>query len=174
MNVHAKVMIVDDRCARVGSANLSNRSMGLDTECDLVLDAELDPRLGAAIASLRNRLLAEHLDCDPQAVADALAGARLADRRRRGAARPRRARWRPCCRSRPDGRRRGRRAAAGPRSRRWTSPFSTAWPAIPSSRRPTSCWRCWFPRPAPARPPIAGRLGPGRSRRWSRWSRSGG
>ena len=74
MNVHAKVMIVDDRHARVGSANLSNRSMGLDTECDLVLDSELDPRFGPVIASLRNRLLAEHLDCDPQAVADALAG----------------------------------------------------------------------------------------------------
>ena len=74
MNVHAKVMIVDDRWARVGSANLSNRSMGLDSECDLVLDAELDPRLGAPIASLRNRLIGEHLDCDPQAVADALAG----------------------------------------------------------------------------------------------------
>ena len=73
MNVHAKVMIVDDRTARVGSANLSNRSMGLDTECDLVLDADLDARLGPAIASLRNRLLAEHLDCDPQAIADALA-----------------------------------------------------------------------------------------------------
>jgi phospholipase D1/2 len=72
MNVHGKVMIVDDRCARVGSANLTNRSMGVDTECDLVLDAELDPRLGATIASLRNRLLAEHLECDPQAVADAL------------------------------------------------------------------------------------------------------
>jgi phosphatidylserine/phosphatidylglycerophosphate/cardiolipin synthase-like enzyme/uncharacterized membrane protein YdjX (TVP38/TMEM64 family) len=72
MNVHAKVMIVDDRYARVGSANLSNRSMGLDTECDLVLDADLDRRLGAVIASLRNRLLAEHLDCDRQAVADAL------------------------------------------------------------------------------------------------------
>ena len=42
MNVHGKVMIVDDRCARVGSANLTNRSMGVDTECDLVLDAELD------------------------------------------------------------------------------------------------------------------------------------
>jgi phospholipase D1/2 len=66
-------MIVDDRTARVGSANLSNRSMGLDTECDLVLDADLDPRLGGAIASLRNGLLAEHLDCDKQAVADALA-----------------------------------------------------------------------------------------------------
>jgi phosphatidylserine/phosphatidylglycerophosphate/cardiolipin synthase-like enzyme/uncharacterized membrane protein YdjX (TVP38/TMEM64 family) len=76
MNVHAKVMIVDDRWGRVGSANLSNRSMGLDSECDLVLDADLDPRLGVAIASLRNRLLGEHLDCDPQAVADALAAHR--------------------------------------------------------------------------------------------------
>jgi len=73
MNVHAKVMIVDDRHARIGSANLSNRSMGLDTECDLVLDADLDPRFGPVVASLRNRLLAEHLDCSPQAVADGLA-----------------------------------------------------------------------------------------------------
>ncbi|HEY7374961.1 MAG TPA: VTT domain-containing protein [Polyangia bacterium] len=73
MNVHAKVMIVDDRTARVGSANLSNRSMGLDSECDLILDADLDPRHGPAIAALRNRLLAEHLDCDPQAIADTLA-----------------------------------------------------------------------------------------------------
>jgi phosphatidylserine/phosphatidylglycerophosphate/cardiolipin synthase-like enzyme/uncharacterized membrane protein YdjX (TVP38/TMEM64 family) len=72
MNVHGKVMIVDDRTARIGSANLSNRSMGLDTECDLVLDADQDPRLGPAIAKLRNRLLGEHLDCDPQAIADAL------------------------------------------------------------------------------------------------------
>jgi uncharacterized membrane protein YdjX (TVP38/TMEM64 family) len=73
MNVHAKVMIVDDRWARVGSANLSNRSMGLDTECDVILDADLDARLGDAVASLRNRLIGEHLDCDPLAVADALA-----------------------------------------------------------------------------------------------------
>jgi len=72
MNVHAKVMIVDDRTARVGSANLSNRSMGLDTECDLVLDADRDSRLAAAVTSLRHRLIAEHLDCDPQAVADAI------------------------------------------------------------------------------------------------------
>jgi uncharacterized membrane protein YdjX (TVP38/TMEM64 family) len=66
-------MIVDDQTARIGSANLSNRSMGLDTECDLILDADLDARLAPAIASLRNRLLAEHLDCDPQALADGIA-----------------------------------------------------------------------------------------------------
>ena len=59
MNVHAKVMIVDDRSARVGSANLSNRSMGLDTECDLVLDAELDPRLG------RRHRVAARTACSP-------------------------------------------------------------------------------------------------------------
>jgi phospholipase D1/2 len=73
VNVHDKVMIIDDRVARVGSANLSNRSMGLDTECDLVLDADIAPALQLIIAQLRNRLLAEHLGTEPGAVADAVA-----------------------------------------------------------------------------------------------------
>jgi uncharacterized membrane protein YdjX (TVP38/TMEM64 family) len=73
INVHAKVLIVDEALARVGSANLSNRSMGLDSECDLVLDAELDGRLAAPIAGLRARLLAEHLGATPAAVATAIA-----------------------------------------------------------------------------------------------------
>jgi phosphatidylserine/phosphatidylglycerophosphate/cardiolipin synthase-like enzyme/uncharacterized membrane protein YdjX (TVP38/TMEM64 family) len=73
VNVHAKVMVIDDRLARVGSANLSNRSMGVDTECDLVLDADLEPGLGPAIAALRSRLLGEHLAVEPQVVADTLA-----------------------------------------------------------------------------------------------------
>ena len=37
--VHSKVMIIDDRFLRVGSANLNNRSMGADTECDLAFEA---------------------------------------------------------------------------------------------------------------------------------------
>ena len=37
--VHSKVMIVDDRFLRIGSANLNNRSMGTDTECDLAVEA---------------------------------------------------------------------------------------------------------------------------------------
>lgn len=37
--LHSKVMIVDDRFLRVGSSNLNNRSMGLDTECDLAIEA---------------------------------------------------------------------------------------------------------------------------------------
>lgn len=37
--VHSKVMITDDRFLRIGSANLNNRSMGADTECDLAFEA---------------------------------------------------------------------------------------------------------------------------------------
>jgi phospholipase D1/2 len=73
VNVHSKVLAVDDTLAWVGSSNLSNRSMGLDTECDLVLDAGADPRLHGDIAAFRNRLLAEHLGTTASAVADALA-----------------------------------------------------------------------------------------------------
>ncbi len=57
IHVHAKVMIFDDRFVRVGSANLNNRSMELDTECDIAIDAPDAP----AIANLLNRLLGEHL-----------------------------------------------------------------------------------------------------------------
>jgi phospholipase D1/2 len=60
-DVHSKLMIVDDEWLRVGSANFANRSMGLDTECDLVLEAGGSPSLRAAIAGARNVLLAEHL-----------------------------------------------------------------------------------------------------------------
>ncbi len=34
--VHAKVAVFDDRVLRIGSTNLNNRSMGLDTECDVM------------------------------------------------------------------------------------------------------------------------------------------
>jgi phospholipase D1/2 len=61
VNVHAKLLIVDDRFVRVGSSNLNNRSMGVDTECDLALAADGDERIERAIGALRTRLLAEHL-----------------------------------------------------------------------------------------------------------------
>ena len=32
-------MIVDDEIFRIGSANMNNRSMGLDSECDVFVDA---------------------------------------------------------------------------------------------------------------------------------------
>lgn len=62
LNVHSKVMIVDDRLMTIGSANLNNRSMVLDTECNIAIDANGDARVRAAIARCRDRLLAEHLD----------------------------------------------------------------------------------------------------------------
>lgn len=60
--VHAKLMIVDDELLRVGSANMNNRSMGLDSECDVFIDQArpANAHVGPAITHLRIRLLAEH------------------------------------------------------------------------------------------------------------------
>jgi phosphatidylserine/phosphatidylglycerophosphate/cardiolipin synthase-like enzyme/uncharacterized membrane protein YdjX (TVP38/TMEM64 family) len=59
--VHSKVMLVDDALVRVGSANCSHRSMGVDTECDLAVDGAGDPTVRSGIARVRDRLIAEHL-----------------------------------------------------------------------------------------------------------------
>jgi len=67
--VHAKVMIVDDVVLRVGSSNLNNRSLGLDSECDVALDARSDAVRSATITRLRTSLMAEHLGTDEDAVA---------------------------------------------------------------------------------------------------------
>jgi phospholipase D1/2 len=76
LNVHSKVFAVDDDVFCIGSANLSSRSMALDTECNLTIEARGDDserqRLRHAIARLRNRLLAEHLDTSPEAVRGAM------------------------------------------------------------------------------------------------------
>jgi phospholipase D1/2 len=68
--VHAKVMIVDDVALRVGSANLNNRSMGLDSECDLLIDCRLPANAdaGATIEAIRADLIAEHLGVAPEEV----------------------------------------------------------------------------------------------------------
>jgi phosphatidylserine/phosphatidylglycerophosphate/cardiolipin synthase-like enzyme len=61
--VHSKITIVDDRQLRVGSANLNNRSLGLDSECDLLIDCGARRNAAAAdvVRALRADLLAEHL-----------------------------------------------------------------------------------------------------------------
>jgi phosphatidylserine/phosphatidylglycerophosphate/cardiolipin synthase-like enzyme len=69
--VHSKLVIIDDEILRIGSANLNNRSMGLDTECDIVIEANNDATR-RAIAHVRHRLLGEHLDVSPEAVAQAV------------------------------------------------------------------------------------------------------
>jgi phosphatidylserine/phosphatidylglycerophosphate/cardiolipin synthase-like enzyme len=72
VKVHAKLIIVDDDFVRIGSSNLNNRSIGLDTELDLALHAQgADQR--RAIASIRDRLLAEHLGVEPSLFAGAVA-----------------------------------------------------------------------------------------------------
>lgn len=74
--VHAKVVIMDDRLLRVGSSNLNNRSLGLDTECDLSIEARPgDKDLRRRIVSLRDDLLAEHLGVEPRAVTAAITAA---------------------------------------------------------------------------------------------------
>lgn len=61
VNVHSKVLIVDDRLLRIGSANMTNRSLRVDTECDIVFDGTRQPHVKDAIVTLLYRLLGEHL-----------------------------------------------------------------------------------------------------------------
>ncbi len=60
--IHSKVMIVDDRFLSVGSANLTNRSMGMDTELNLSWEAGSGDgdALARSIRRARANLLAEH------------------------------------------------------------------------------------------------------------------
>lgn len=69
--VHAKVMIIDDAFARVGSANTSNRSMGLDSECDIAVESSDTQDCGTTITAFRRKLLAEHLDVAVDEIATA-------------------------------------------------------------------------------------------------------
>lgn len=73
--VHAKLTIVDDEILRVGSANMNNRSMGLDSECDVFIDAQRPANNGveARIERLRHSLLAEHCGVGEEDVANLLA-----------------------------------------------------------------------------------------------------
>ena len=68
--VHSKLLVVDDEFVCIGSANVSNRSMGFDTECNLAVEACGQARVQSAIAAFRNGLLAEHLGVDPEVVAN--------------------------------------------------------------------------------------------------------
>lgn len=72
--VHAKMMFADDRVIKIGSANLNNRSMGYDTECDVILSAQENQNvLREKIIATRDDLLAEHLGCSPEEVSEAIA-----------------------------------------------------------------------------------------------------
>ena len=64
--VHSKITIVDGELLRVGSANFNNRSMGLDSECDVLIDAGRKANAGAGqqVSDILCDLLAEHLGVD--------------------------------------------------------------------------------------------------------------
>lgn len=69
--IHSKVMIVDDRIVIAGSANLSNRSMGLDSECCLALSGDPGSEIHDAVKGLRRTLMAEHLGVTVETLAGA-------------------------------------------------------------------------------------------------------
>lgn len=72
--VHAKISIFDDDILRIGSANLNNRSMGLDTETDLFIDRTrpANSHIGDQISNLRVSLLAEHTGMEESAAREEL------------------------------------------------------------------------------------------------------
>jgi phosphatidylserine/phosphatidylglycerophosphate/cardiolipin synthase-like enzyme len=63
IHIHSKVMVVDDVFFRVGSSNLNGRSTGLDTECDIAVEADSEP-CRQSITRFLHELLAEHLGVD--------------------------------------------------------------------------------------------------------------
>ena len=67
--VHSKVMIVDDGFLRIGSANINNRSMGADTECDLAFEAASEDHR-EFIRGLRRRLIGHFCGLDQDTIAD--------------------------------------------------------------------------------------------------------
>ena len=66
--VHSKVMIIDDEFVRVGSANLNNRSLGADTECDLAFEAGCEDHR-EFVRRLRRRLIGHFCGLDESAIA---------------------------------------------------------------------------------------------------------
>jgi len=68
--VHSKVTVIDDRIARVGSANLNNRSGGFDTEIELGLQCEDEEGRGR-IGAFRDRLVGHFMGHTGDSVAKA-------------------------------------------------------------------------------------------------------
>lgn len=59
VHIHSKIMIIDDKYLHIGSANLNNRSMGMDTECDISLFGGQEAAR-TKIVDIRNDLIREH------------------------------------------------------------------------------------------------------------------
>ncbi len=76
--VHTKLLSVDDTYLTVGSSNLTARSLGLDSECDVTFDASGSPEASDALRFWKSRLLAEHAGMSEEEM-DALLRDDLAD-----------------------------------------------------------------------------------------------
>ncbi|MFZ5792860.1 MAG: phospholipase D-like domain-containing protein, partial [Pseudomonadota bacterium] len=70
--VHSKCSIFDDRVVRIGSANLNNRSLGFDTECELGLECT-SRTARKNLQAFRDELLAHYLGVGAGEVAGARA-----------------------------------------------------------------------------------------------------
>lgn len=69
--VHSKVAIMDDGFLRIGSANLNNRSIGLDSECDLAFEGHSDLER-ETIRAFLGRLVGHFLDRSAADVLEAM------------------------------------------------------------------------------------------------------
>ena len=59
--IHSKLLIIDDRLLMVGSPNLTERSLALDTELAVTWECtSLDDGLSGCIRNIRDKLLSEH------------------------------------------------------------------------------------------------------------------
>lgn len=70
VKIHTKLVLIDDRLIRIGSSNLNNRSMAVDTECDIAFEA-VNAQQRRRIRELRDRLIGCQLHVAPQLVAEA-------------------------------------------------------------------------------------------------------
>lgn len=68
--VHAKMTVIDDKLLRIGSSNLNNRSMGLDTECDVSVEATTAEQI-EVIRGFRRRSLGHFIGVSGDAFAEA-------------------------------------------------------------------------------------------------------
>ena len=74
--IHSKVMTIDDRYLVIGSSNLSNRSMTLDTEVDVVMFGDTDSNR-KCIAFTRDDLIAEHTGRDIETTESIMGGSHI-------------------------------------------------------------------------------------------------
>ena len=73
VTVHSKLLVIDDLYLCVGSANLNNRSMGLDTECNACIDAQGQPELQERVQRALGGFLSHFAEGAPTFFASSIA-----------------------------------------------------------------------------------------------------